>query len=279
MFEPYYKSIFKDSLGNECYFVIDTLFKGVSAGGVRIHSEITLQEVKDLARNMSYKYALFDLPIGGAKTGIKLKDNSFKSPALINFKENLRPFIEQLLYFPGKDLGTSEEDIALIFKGILYNNWHGYSSYYTAVGMGSCLDSIKNKWDFKNLNVALSGFGAVGYFLVKKFIEQGINLVTISNKFGCIYNKSGLDKDKLIELKEKFDEDWIFHFTKDILPKEELYTLPADVLIPGAEAYAINTQNIYHLKTKFICPVANIPYQEGIMEKLRQREIIFFQIL
>lgn len=276
MVEPYRISIFKDSLGNECYFVIDTIFKGVSVGGVRIHKEVNLQEVKDLARHMSYKLALFDLPKGGAKVGIKLQDGSTKRQALINFTKELKPFIEKTIFLPGKDLGTTEEDIALIYQGVSKVKYQSHSSYYTAVGINYCLEFIKNKWGYRNLNVALSGFGDAGYFLVKKFIGQRINLVAISNIHGCVYNKSGLDKEELILLKERFNDECLFNITKEILPRETLYTIPADVLIAGAEAYAINNRNVSYIKAKFICPAANIPYQAGITERLKDRGIIFF---
>lgn len=276
MRDPHQISIFRDSSGNECYLVIDTIFKGVSVGGIRIHNDINLQEVKDLARHMSYKLALFDLPRGGAKIGIKLQDGSTKHQALVNFKEELKPLMEKAIFFPGKDLGTTEEDIALIYKSAMDVTYRSHSSYYTAVGISSCLEFIRDKWGYRNLSVALSGFGDVGYSLVKKFIEQGVNLVAISNIHGCIYNKAGLDKKDLLLLRERCNDDCLFHVTKEIFPKEELYSIPVDVLIAGAEAYAINARNIDNIKAKFICPAANIPYQEGITERLKDRGIIFF---
>ncbi len=115
----------------------------------------------------------------------------------------------------------------------------------------ACLNFIKSQYRLQDAKVALSGFGSVGYFLVKKVIEQGINLVAVSNKYGCIYKDDGLDKEELLESKKQFNNDeWIFHIKHRILPKEILYTFPVDILIPGAEAYAINDKNINFLKTK-----------------------------
>ena len=54
----------------EGYVVIDTLVDDRSAGGVRIADDLPLDEVRELAGEMSLKYALFLLPRGGAKSGI-----------------------------------------------------------------------------------------------------------------------------------------------------------------------------------------------------------------
>ena len=274
---PYKIESFTDSSRNEYYLVIDTLFNGTSGGGIRIHDDVTLEEVTDLAKNMSFKFAIYDIPMGGAKIGIRLKDETIKREALANLKEYLRPFIKSYLVFPGKDLGITEEEVALIYKKILRQKHNSYSSYYTAVGLIACLNFIKSQYGLKDIKVALSGFGRVGYFLVKKLVEQGINLVAISNKYGCIYKDNGLDKEELLKLREQFNNDeWIFHIKHKILSKEILYTLPVDILIPGAEAYAINKKNINYLKTKFICPVANITYHKDILSELNRRRVIFF---
>lgn len=273
---PYKIETHTDSLGNEYYLVIDTIFKGICGGGIRIHNDVTLGEVTELAKNMSYKFAIYDIPIGGAKVGIRLKDETMKREALANLKEYLRSFRKSYLIFPGKDLGITEEEVALIYREILQRNHSSHSSYYTAVGLIACLNFIKSRYGLKDIKVAISGFGRVGYFLVKKLLEQRINLVAISNKYGCIYDNYGLDKEELLELREQFDNDeWIFHVKYKIMPKETLYTLPVDILIPGAEAYAINDKNINYLKTKFICPIANIPYHKDILSELNRLKLIF----
>src|SRR4051812_25659748 len=50
--------------------VIDNSSFGPAAGGTRMCLDLTEDEVGDLARAMTYKWAIFDLPTGGAKAGI-----------------------------------------------------------------------------------------------------------------------------------------------------------------------------------------------------------------
>jgi glutamate dehydrogenase len=274
---PYKVDTFQDSLGNEFYLVIDTIFKGVSGGGIRIHNYVTLEEVIDLARNMSCKLAIYDLPFGGAKIGIRLKDITLKSEALSNLKAYLKNFIKNYPIFFGKDLGISEEEVESIRRGVMWQKCKSHSSYYTSVGLVACLKFIKSQYGLKDIKVALSGFGRVGYFFAEKLTKLGVKLVAISNQNGCVYSESGLDINELLKAQSQYNNDeWIFHTKHKMLPRETLYTLPVDILIPGAEAYAINSKNICDLKTRFICPVANIPYHHEIISELKKKGIIFF---
>jgi len=274
---PYKVETFTDPLGNEHYLVIDTLFKGISGGGIRIHPNLTLEEVRDLAKNMSYKFAVFNIPVGGAKAGIRLKEEAMKNEALGHLRKFLMPFMKAYSVIPGKDLGITEEQVKSVCKGFFRGEHSIHSSYYTAAGLIACLNFIKSRYKLKDVSVALSGFGRVGYSLVEELNGQGINLLAISNQYGCIYKKEGLDKEELLRMIKKFGNDeWMLHIEQEILAREILYTLPVDILIPGAEAYAINNNNVNHIKAKFICPIANIAYSKDIIPELKRQKIIFF---
>ncbi|HLC65864.1 MAG TPA: Glu/Leu/Phe/Val dehydrogenase dimerization domain-containing protein, partial [Candidatus Nanoarchaeia archaeon] len=50
--------------------VIDNTALGPGKGGIRMTSDVNVEEVASLARAMTFKNALADLPFGGAKSGI-----------------------------------------------------------------------------------------------------------------------------------------------------------------------------------------------------------------
>src|SRR3990167_8980676 len=50
--------------------VIDNTALGPSKGGIRMTPSVSIDEVKRLARAMTWKNALADLPFGGGKSGI-----------------------------------------------------------------------------------------------------------------------------------------------------------------------------------------------------------------
>ena len=269
-------SIFEDNLGNKCFMVVDTVVHGIAAGGIRISESVSLEEVKALAQAMSYKFAMFDIEMGGAKVGIRLKDGNDKGSAMLNFKKYLQPLINRLNYIPGVDLGSDEHDIDALYRRVWWRRIKIDSSYFTAIGIGACLDFIAQRYSLKKMRITLSGFGKVGYFLLKELIHSNAEVVAISNKYGYIHSDSGLDKQKLITLKDNYSDEWIFHYGLEIFPKDKVYAVTSDIIIPAAEAYAINSQNLELLDTKFICPIANIPYQNGTAAKLSSKGIVCF---
>ncbi|HYL17263.1 MAG TPA: Glu/Leu/Phe/Val dehydrogenase dimerization domain-containing protein, partial [Burkholderiales bacterium] len=60
---------------------------GCGKGGTRIMPQVSLDEIKMLARTMALKYAAADLPLGGAKSGLKL------DPSAPGFERQYRRFV------------------------------------------------------------------------------------------------------------------------------------------------------------------------------------------
>ena len=72
---------------------------------------VTLDEVTDLARTMSHKMAVLDIPYGGAKSGIDCDPAAPQAPTVLRgFIDAIRPFIAER-YATGADLGTHEDEI------------------------------------------------------------------------------------------------------------------------------------------------------------------------
>ena len=72
---------------------------------------VTLDEVTDLARTMSHKMAVLDIPYGGAKSGIDCDPAAPQAPTVLRgFIDAIRPFIAER-YATGADLGTREDEI------------------------------------------------------------------------------------------------------------------------------------------------------------------------
>jgi glutamate dehydrogenase/leucine dehydrogenase len=61
------------------FLVIDNTCRGPGKGGIRMTPDVSREEVFGLARAMTFKNALADLPFGGAKSGI-IADSKKISP-------------------------------------------------------------------------------------------------------------------------------------------------------------------------------------------------------
>jgi len=62
--------VYDPAVGMKALVVVDTTSLGGSAGRTRMLPDITTEEISWLARAMTHKFAILDIPIGGAKAGI-----------------------------------------------------------------------------------------------------------------------------------------------------------------------------------------------------------------
>jgi len=103
----------------DAFLVYHNVVLGPAKGGIRISSDVSLEETRELAEIMTYKNALAGLPFGGGKSGIKINGENideFTRVALI--KEFVHMIREELIsgyYIPAPDLGSGPEDMAVIY--------------------------------------------------------------------------------------------------------------------------------------------------------------------
>lgn len=131
----------KESTGAKGWIVIDSLSHGVASGGIFMHMDTTLKEVTDLAKTMSYKNALQEPRVGGAKGGIKFDHTHPEA------KNVLRRFIIDNKYYiekfwsTGADLNTNND---LIHK-IICQELHIPSGFVSVGNMLSRFYNIKDQ--------------------------------------------------------------------------------------------------------------------------------------
>ena len=92
--------------GWEGMLVIDSLVNGVCGGGLRVTKTVTVEEVTRLARGMTLKNSIMELPLGGAKSAIRYDPTATDlEDALVRFFEHVRPIVEKTYGF-GPDMNT-----------------------------------------------------------------------------------------------------------------------------------------------------------------------------
>src|SRR3990167_9121440 len=62
--------VYNPKVGMRGFVVLDNLSLGPAKGGIRMTPTVSIDEVARLARAMTWKCALADLPFGGGKSGI-----------------------------------------------------------------------------------------------------------------------------------------------------------------------------------------------------------------
>jgi glutamate dehydrogenase/leucine dehydrogenase len=271
------------------FVVIDNATRGPGKGGIRMTPTVTIEEVFRLARTMTWKTALANLPFGGAKAGIiaseeDLKNKERKKQLMIVFGRALRN-IAPKIYIAGPDINTGEEEMRWFVEGNgnlksatgkpkdLGGLPHELGSTGFGVYHATLVAAGFSKLDIKSSTVAIEGFGNVGTFTAKFLHEAGAKIVAISDSKGVIYNKDGLDVQKLLEIKKQ-KGSVVNYKPGEILPNEKIFELPVDILIPAAMPDVINEKNVEKILAKIIVEASNIPAKPEIEEILHKRGIL-----
>jgi glutamate dehydrogenase/leucine dehydrogenase len=271
------------------FLCVDNTIRGPGKGGIRMMPNITIEEIFRLARTMTWKTALANLPFGGAKAGIiaskeELNNKERKRELLIAFGRMLRN-IAPKIYIAGPDVNTGEEEMRWFVEGNgnlksatgKPKDLGGLPHELGSAGFG-VYHSILVTLDFMKLNikdstVAIEGFGNVGSYTAKFLYEAGAKVIAVSDSKGVVYNKDGLDVPKLLEVKRQTGSV-INYKPGEVLPNEKIFELPVDILIPATMSDVINEKNMDKIQAKIIVEASNIPAKPEIEEILHKRGIL-----
>ena len=119
------------------YRVVHNRVFGPGKGGIRFHPDLTMDEVTFLAKLMTWKCALVNLPFGGAKGGVACDTKTLSEKELRRitrrFTSELYDVIGPHKDIPAPDLYTSEQTMAWVFD--TYDVLHpGYNNRPVVTG-------------------------------------------------------------------------------------------------------------------------------------------------
>lgn len=267
--------------GFKAIVVVDNVALGPSIGGVRVSRDVSVEEVRRLARTMTMKNSIAGLPHGGGKAGIIADPSATEKEHYFRlFARAINDFHD---YIPGPDMGSNEENMAWIYDEIeravgLPEEIGGLpldKLGATGFGLSECAEVACSYAgiDLKGARVAIQGFGSVGRAAARFLSEKGAIIVAVSDTKGCISNPDGLDIKELMTIKEETGS--VIHYKKGgIKGCDELFLSPCDILIPAATPDVINRDNAGQIKARLIIQGANIPATLEAEEMLHKRGII-----
>ncbi len=249
--------------------------------------DLSLSEMIRLARAMTYKYLMLEVHCGGAKAGVWYDPTTQDRTTVWSaFLQVLRPFVEKRMYLPGTDMGTTEEDFQPLYAdgtrhrsgGLLKQVVDGLPLEDQLTGFG-VVESVRAATEFFSIpmsgaTVAIEGFGKVGGGAARFLVQSGARVVAVSTIAGTRYEPHGLDIEQLFALRRAHGDQLVHHYPHGkFLSCNKLFTLPVDILIPGARPDAITTKNVEKVQAKLIVPGANIPFTFAIANRLSARGI------
>jgi len=254
---------------------------GPMKGGIRFHPDETIDTIRGLAALMTWKCALYNLPLGGAKGGVICNPKKMSMAELERLSRAYIVAIYEVIGpdrdIPAPDVYTNQQVMAWMMDE--YAKIAGRASFGSITGKPLPLGGSEGRQEATALGgwyavhaaaekveisvsgarVAVQGFGNVGYNAAKIGAETfGAKIVAVSDSKGGIFSEEGLDIPAVAAYKEKTGS--VVGFPGAVpLSNTELLEQDVDILIPAALENAITIKNASSIRAKLVAEFANGP--------------------
>ncbi|NBM18884.1 Glu/Leu/Phe/Val dehydrogenase [Streptomyces sp. GC420] len=266
------------------WVVVDTLVDGLAMGGTRMTTGVTEEEVAGLARDMTDKFTLAGLRIGGAKAGI-VSDGSDREQTFRTFGRTVKPLLHGGIHL-GIDMGVTPADRAVFFDEAGYDprfrlgapdmpiDWRTYYEPLidcTGHGVGvAALTALEARGRTEAARVVVQGFGAVGRAVARFLEEHGHVVVGIADVRGTI-SADRLPVADLIAVTDEFGRIDRSRLPQGVTLSSEpdaWLGVEADLLILAAQKYALTAENAHRLRAGLVVEGANLASDAAAKEKV-----------
>ena len=279
---------------------------GPYKGGLRFHPSVNLSILKFLGFEQIFKNSLTTLPMGGGKGGSDFNPKGRSDTEVMRFCQS---FMTELFRhigpnrdIPAGDIGVGSREIGYLFgqykrlknefTGVLTGkgvSWGGSLIRPEATGYGVVYftqNMLKEKnIDFKNKKVVISGSGNVAQYAAEKIIKMGGIVLTMSDSSGYVFDKEGIDLEKLKKImtiknidRGRIDQ-YLKYYPKSIFKKNSKpWNIKCDIALPCATENEIDKNNAKELvKNGCFCvgEGANMPCTPDAIELFLNNKILF----
>jgi glutamate dehydrogenase/leucine dehydrogenase len=278
---------------------------GPYKGGLRFHPTVTLGMLKFLAFEQVFKNALTTLPMGGGKGGSDFDPKGKSDDEVMRFCQS---FMNELFRHigantdvPAGDIGVGGREIGFLFgqykrlrnefTGVLTGkgaNWGGSLIRPEATGYGQVYFAqymLETKGDsLKDKICTVSGSGNVAQYATEKCLDLGAKVVTLSDSGGTIYDKDGIDREKLAYVMELKNvkrgriKEYADKYKCEYFEGKRPWHVKCDVALPSATQNEIDGNDAKEL-IKNGCTVvsegANMPSTPEAIEVYMDAKILY----
>ncbi len=277
---------------------------GPYKGGLRFQANVTPSVIKFLGFEQTFKNSLTGLPMGGGKGGSDF-DPAGKSDAEVmrfcqSYMTALYRYIGPDVDVPAGDMGVGGREIGYLYgqyrrlkgvwengvltgKGFTYGGSlirpeaTGYGAvYYLQEVLAHENDSIEGK------RIAISGYGNVGWGIMKKAAELGAKVTYFAGPDGYIHDPDGVTGEKLDYILEMRAKDpmhcqpYAEKYGCEFIPGAKCWGVKdVDVYMPAATQNDVrmdSAEKIAASGVKYYIEVANMPTTNDALDFLRQQK-------
>lgn len=280
--------------------------RGPAKGGIRFHPQETVDTIRALSMWMTWKCAVVDIPLGGAKGGIICDPHNMS----MGEQERLcRGYVRQLAKVMGPVYDVPAPDVMTNGQHMLwmmdeFETIHGghYPGMITGkpVGMGGSLgrteatgygviytlrEALKAlNIDITSTTASLQGFGNVAEHAARLYTKLGGKIIAIScwdnqeRKSYTYRNINGINVDQMASIKDAFgsiNKQKALDFGYELLDGSEWIAQEVDILLPCALENQITPETLAKVsdKVKVLCEGANGPTTPDSDEIIKAKNI------
>jgi leucine dehydrogenase len=250
----------------EAIIVVDDTTCGPGLGGVRWRhyptQEAAVAEAERLARVMTLKNALAELPFGGAKSVLLAPPGGPpQGPVRQAQLRSFARFVARLggAYLPGVDMGTSVEDLAHLATMADVSCHRHDPSPATAAGVAAGLRAALEARGRRlaGSTVVVQGAGHVGADLARRLARGGAHVLV-----------ADVDRGRAAAVAEAVGGS--------VVPIERALWTPCDVLAPCGPARVVSVRTVDDLACDVIAGAANDVLDERAMAwSLAARDVLY----
>ena len=280
--------------------------RGPGKGGIRFHPQETLDTIRALAMWMTWKCALVDIPLGGAKGGVVCDPHNLSAREQ---EQICRKWVRQMVRnvgpsidVPAPDLMVSPQHMLWMldeYETILGSRLPGFITgkpvglggslgrmEATGYGVGFVLREALRVLDVRanDTLASVQGFGNVAQHAIRLYQQLGGTVVSVAcwdqkdQRAYTFRKKNGIDLEELLGITDRFggiDRDKAVDLGYEALPGDAWLEQEVDILVPAAFENQIHGENVesVHSRVKIVAEGANGPTTEEADEALRGRGI------
>ena len=278
------------------YRVHHSIVRGPCKGGIRFAPDVTLDEIRALASEMTWKCAVVNIPFGGAKGGVICDPSKLSAGELERitrrYTAELSEWFGPERDVPAPDLGTNEQTMAWVMDTYSTHQRRTVTSVVTgkpvemggsrgrreATGRGLLLNCERALPRLgltrERTRVIVQGFGNVGSVAALLMHAAGYRIVGVADIHGGLYNEKGFDVPKL--------EAWVHQQGRPLsefpeggarMTAQEVLFQPCEIVVPAAVENQITRQNAGRIQARILCEGANGPTTAYADEELDRKGV------
>jgi glutamate dehydrogenase (NADP+) len=278
---------------------------GPYKGGLRFHPTVNLGILKFLGFEQVFKNSLTTLPMGGGKGGSNFDPKGKSDLEVMRFCQS---FMSELFRHigpdtdvPAGDIGVGGREIGFLFgqykklrnafEGVLTGkgiNWGGSLIRPEATGYGAVYfaeEMLKTRDELmEGKTVSVSGSGNVAQYATEKVNHLGGKVVTLSDSSGYIYDKNGIDEEKLAYVMELKNvrrgriKEYAKKYKCEYHEGLGVWNIPVDVALPCATQNELDGKDAKTLLDNgcyVVSEGANMPSTPEAVELFIEKKILF----